>query len=198
MYWTIWCFFLMIRRPPRSALFPYTTLFRSERDPGRLPHGANGVDLVLECTGFFTDREKAGAHLTAGAKKVLISAPAKGVDLTVVYGVNHDRIAAEHSIVSNASCTTNCLAPVAKVLNDAIGIERGLMTTIHAYTNDQKILDQIHSDKRRARAAAMSIIPTTTGAARAVGEVLPELKGKLDGSAIRVPTPNVKIGRAHV
>jgi glyceraldehyde 3-phosphate dehydrogenase len=148
---------------------------------------------VLECTGFFTDRDKAGAHLTAGAKKVLISAPGKGVDLTVVYGVNHDKLTAEHKIVSNASCTTNCLAPVAKVMNDVIGIERGLMTTIHAYTNDQKILDQIHSDKRRARAAAMSIIPTTTGAARAVGEVLPELKGKLDGSAIRVPTPNVSL-----
>ena len=165
----------------------------AEREPGRLPHGDNGVDLVLECTGFFTDRDKAGAHLTAGAKKVLISAPAKGVDLTVVYGVNHDRLEAGHTIVSNASCTTNCLAPVAKVLNDSIGIERGLMTTVHAYTNDQKILDQIHSDKRRARAAAMSIIPTTTGAARAVGEVLPELKGKLDGSAIRVPTPNVSL-----
>jgi glyceraldehyde 3-phosphate dehydrogenase len=165
----------------------------AEREPGKLPHGDNGIDLVLECTGFFTDRDKAGAHLTAGAKKVLISAPAKGVDLTVVYGVNHDRLEAGHTIVSNASCTTNCLAPVAKVLNDAIGIERGLMTTVHAYTNDQKILDQIHSDKRRARAAAMSIIPTTTGAARAVGEVLPELKGKLDGSAIRVPTPNVSL-----
>ncbi|HEX8063656.1 MAG TPA: type I glyceraldehyde-3-phosphate dehydrogenase [Allosphingosinicella sp.] len=165
----------------------------AEREPGKLPHGANGVDLVLECTGFFTDRDKAGAHLTAGAKKVLISAPAKGVDLTVVYGVNHDRLEAGHTIVSNASCTTNCLAPVAKVMNDTIGIERGLMTTVHAYTNDQKILDQIHSDKRRARAAAMSMIPTTTGAARAVGEVLPELKGKLDGSAIRVPTPNVSL-----
>ena len=165
----------------------------AEREPGRLPHGDNGIDLVLECTGFFTDRDKAGAHLTAGAKKVLISAPAKGVDLTVVYGVNHDKLEAGHTIVSNASCTTNCLAPVAKVLNDAIGIERGLMTTVHAYTNDQKILDQIHSDKRRARAAAMSMIPTTTGAARAVGEVLPELKGKLDGSAIRVPTPNVSL-----
>jgi glyceraldehyde 3-phosphate dehydrogenase len=165
----------------------------AEREPGRLPHGDNGVDLVLECTGFFTDRDKAGAHLTAGAKKVLISAPAKGVDLTVVYGVNHDRLEAGHTIVSNASCTTNCLAPVAKVMNDTIGIERGLMTTVHAYTNDQKILDQIHSDKRRARAAAMSMIPTTTGAARAVGEVLPELKGKLDGSAIRVPTPNVSL-----
>ncbi|MEA3063991.1 MAG: hypothetical protein QOJ27_426 [Sphingomonadales bacterium] len=165
----------------------------AEREPGKLPHGDNGIDLVLECTGFFTDRDKAGAHLTAGAKKVLISAPAKGVDLTVVYGVNHERLEAGHTIVSNASCTTNCLAPVAKVLNDSIGIERGLMTTVHAYTNDQKILDQIHSDKRRARAAAMSIIPTTTGAARAVGEVLPELKGKLDGSAIRVPTPNVSL-----
>jgi glyceraldehyde 3-phosphate dehydrogenase len=165
----------------------------AEREPGKLPHGDNGVDLVLECTGFFTDRDKAGAHLTAGARKVLISAPAKGVDLTVVYGVNHDRLEAGHTIVSNASCTTNCLAPVAKVMNDTIGIERGLMTTVHAYTNDQKILDQIHSDKRRARAAAMSMIPTTTGAARAVGEVLPELKGKLDGSAIRVPTPNVSL-----
>ena len=168
-------------------------LVTAERDPGKLPHGANGVEIALECTGFFTDRDKAGAHLTAGARKVLISAPAKGVDLTVVYGVNHDRLEAGHTIVSNASCTTNCLAPVAKVLNDSVGIERGLMTTIHSYTNDQKILDQIHSDMRRARAAAMSMIPTTTGAARAVGEVLPELKGKLDGSAIRVPTPNVSI-----
>jgi len=165
----------------------------AERDPGKLPHGANGVDIALECTGFFTDRDKAAAHLAAGAKKVLISAPAKGVDLTVVYGVNHDKLEAGHTIVSNASCTTNCLAPIAKVMNDVIGIERGLMTTIHSYTNDQKILDQIHSDLRRARAAAMSMIPTTTGAARAVGEVLPELKGKLDGSAIRVPTPNVSL-----
>ena len=165
----------------------------AEKDPARLPHAANQIDLVLECTGFFTERDKAAAHLTAGAKKVLISAPGKGVDLTVVYGVNHDKLTAEHAIVSNASCTTNCLAPVAKVLNDSIGIARGLMTTVHAYTNDQKILDQIHSDKRRARAAAMSMIPTTTGAARAVAEVLPELKGKLDGSAIRVPTPNVSL-----
>jgi glyceraldehyde 3-phosphate dehydrogenase len=162
----------------------------AERDPANLPHRELGVDLVMECTGFFTDRESAQKHIDAGAKKVLISAPAKGVDLTVVYGVNHDKLAAEHAIVSNASCTTNCLAPVAKVLNDAIGIERGLMTTIHAYTNDQKILDQIHPDLRRARAAAMSMIPTTTGAARAVGEVLPELKGKLDGSAVRVPVPD--------
>ena len=165
----------------------------AERDPANLPHGANGVDIALECTGFFTDRDSAQKHIDAGAKKVLISAPAKGVDLTVVYGVNDDRLTAEHKIVSNASCTTNCLAPVAKVLNDALGIERGLMTTVHAYTNDQKILDQIHSDLRRARAAAMSMIPTTTGAARAVGEVLPELKGKLDGSAIRVPTPDVSL-----
>jgi len=165
----------------------------AERDPANLPHGDNGVDIALECTGFFADRESAGKHLTAGAKKVLISAPAKGVDLTVVYGVNHDKLEAGHTIVSNASCTTNCLAPVAKVLLDTIGIERGLMTTVHAYTNDQKILDQIHPDKRRARAAAMSMIPTTTGAARAVGEVLPQLKGRLDGSAIRVPTPNVSL-----
>jgi glyceraldehyde 3-phosphate dehydrogenase len=165
----------------------------AERDPAKLPHGENGIDIALECTGFFTDRESAQMHLDAGAGRVLISAPAKGVDLTIVYGVNHEKLTAEHRIVSNASCTTNCLAPVAKVLNDTIGIERGLMTTVHAYTNDQKILDQIHPDMRRARAAAMSIIPTTTGAARAVGEVLPELKGKLDGSAIRVPTPNVSL-----
>jgi len=165
----------------------------AERDPAKLPHKELGVDVALECTGFFTDREGGQKHLDAGAKRVLISAPAKGADLTVVYGVNHDKLTPEHTIVSNASCTTNCLAPVAKVLNDLVGIERGLMTTIHAYTNDQKILDQIHPDMRRARAAAMSIIPTTTGAARAVGEVLPELKGKLDGSAVRVPTPNVSL-----
>ncbi|MEO6091457.1 MAG: type I glyceraldehyde-3-phosphate dehydrogenase [Novosphingobium sp.] len=165
----------------------------AERDPAKLPHAANGIAIALECTGFFADRNGGQKHLDAGAKRVLISAPAKDVDLTVVYGVNHDKLTAQHTIVSNASCTTNCLAPLAKVLNDAIGIERGLMTTIHSYTNDQKILDQIHSDMRRARAAAMSMIPTTTGAARAVGEVLPELKGKLDGSAIRVPTPNVSV-----
>ena len=165
----------------------------AERDPAKLPHSENGVELALECTGFFADREGGQKHLDAGAKRVLISAPAKGADLTVVYGVNHDKLTAEHTIVSNASCTTNCLAPVAKVLNDSIGIERGLMTTIHAYTNDQKILDQIHPDMRRARAAAMSIIPTTTGAARAVSEVLPELKGKLDGAAMRVPVPNVSL-----
>jgi glyceraldehyde 3-phosphate dehydrogenase len=165
----------------------------AERDPANLPHAQHGVEIALECTGFFTDKAGGEKHLAAGAKRVLISAPAKGADLTVVYGVNHDKLTADHKIVSNASCTTNCLAPVAKVLNDAIGIERGLMTTIHAYTNDQKILDQIHTDMRRARAAGMSIIPTTTGAARAVGEVLPELKGKLDGSAVRVPTPNVSM-----
>ena len=165
----------------------------AERDPANLPHAANNVDIALECTGFFADRDSAQKHLDAGAKRVLISAPAKGVDLTVVYGVNEDKLTADHTIVSNASCTTNCLAPVAKVLNDALGIERGLMTTVHAYTTDQKILDQIHSDLRRARAAAMSMIPTTTGAARAVGEVLPELKGKLDGSAIRVPVPDVSL-----
>jgi glyceraldehyde 3-phosphate dehydrogenase len=165
----------------------------AERDPANLPHAANGIEIALECTGFFADRAGGQKHLDAGAKRVLISAPAKGADVTIVYGVNHDTLTAAHTIVSNASCTTNCLAPVAKVLNDAIGIERGLMTTIHSYTNDQKILDQYHSDARRSRAAAMSMIPTTTGAARAVGEVLPELKGKLDGSAIRVPTPNVSV-----
>jgi glyceraldehyde 3-phosphate dehydrogenase len=165
----------------------------AEKDPAKLPHSANGVEIALECTGFFADRDGGQKHLDAGAKRVLISAPAKGADLTVVYGVNDDKLTPEHTIVSNASCTTNCLAPVAKVLNDALGIERGLMTTIHAYTNDQKILDQIHPDLRRARAAAMSMIPTTTGAARAVGEVLPELKGKLDGSAIRVPVPDVSL-----
>ncbi len=165
----------------------------AERDPAKLPHAADGVEIALECTGFFADRAGGEKHLEAGAKRVLISAPAKGVDLTVVYGVNDDKLTPAHKIVSNASCTTNCLAPVAKVLNDALGIERGLMTTVHAYTNDQKILDQIHPDLRRARAAAMSMIPTTTGAARAVGEVLPELKGKLDGSAIRVPVPDVSL-----
>ena len=165
----------------------------AERDPAKLPHKTNQIDIALECTGFFTDRAGGEAHLQAGAKRVLISAPAKGVDLTVVYGVNDDKLTPDMKIISNASCTTNCLAPVAKVLNDALGIERGLMTTVHAYTNDQKILDQIHKDLRRARAAAMSMIPTTTGAARAVGEVLPELKGKLDGSAIRVPVPDGSI-----
>jgi glyceraldehyde 3-phosphate dehydrogenase len=162
----------------------------AEKDPAKLPHRANGVEIALECTGFFTDRAGGEKHIEAGAKRVLISAPAKGVDLTVVYGVNDDKLTPDMTIISNASCTTNCLAPVAKVMNDALGIEQGFMTTVHAYTNDQKILDQIHKDLRRARAAAMNIIPTTTGAARAVGEVLPELKGKLDGSAIRVPVPD--------
>jgi glyceraldehyde 3-phosphate dehydrogenase len=166
----------------------------SERDPAKLPWGKLGADVVLECTGLFASRDKAAAHLSAGARKVLISAPAKEVDLTVCFGVNHDSYdAAKHDVLSNASCTTNCLAPIAKVLDDSFGIERGLMTTVHAYTNDQQILDLPHSDLRRARAAAMSMIPTTTGAARAVGEVLPQLKGKLDGMAIRVPTSNVSI-----
>ena len=168
-------------------------LVTAERDPAKLPHKAHGIQIALECTGFFTDRASAQKHIDAGAAKVLISAPAKGVDKTVVYGVNHGVLTAADTIVSNASCTTNCLAPLAKVVHEAVGIERGLMTTIHAYTNDQKILDQMHSDPRRARAAGMSMIPTTTGAARAVAEVLPELKGKLDGSAIRVPTPNVSL-----
>jgi glyceraldehyde 3-phosphate dehydrogenase len=166
----------------------------SERDPGKLPWSALAVDVVLECTGLFASRDKASAHLTAGAKKVLISAPASGVDMTICYGVNHGDYAADkHHVLSNASCTTNCLAPVAKVLDESFGIVRGLMTTVHAYTNDQQILDLPHSDLRRARAAAVSMIPTTTGAARAVGEVLPSLKGKLDGMAIRVPTSNVSI-----
>jgi glyceraldehyde 3-phosphate dehydrogenase len=160
------------------------------RDPAKLPHRELAVDLVLECTGLFTDRASCQKHIDAGARRVLISAPGSNVDLTVVYGVNHDKLESGHTIVSNASCTTNCLAPIAKVLNDAIGIARGLTTTVHAYTNDQKILDQIHPDLRRARAAALSMIPTSTGAARAVGEVLPELKGKLDGIAIRVPVPD--------
>jgi glyceraldehyde 3-phosphate dehydrogenase (phosphorylating) len=163
------------------------------KDPAALPHKELGVDIALECTGIFTSKEKASAHLKAGAKRVLVSAPADGADLTVVYGVNHDKLSKDHFVVSNASCTTNCLAPVAKVLNDAIGIERGFMTTIHAYTGDQPTLDTFHKDLYRARAAALSMIPTTTGAAKAVGLVLPELAGKLDGTAIRVPTPNVSV-----
>jgi glyceraldehyde 3-phosphate dehydrogenase len=165
----------------------------AERDPAKLPHAEMGVDIALECTGFFTAADKAGLHLAAGAKRVLISAPGKGADIMIVYGVNHDKLTSDHRIVSNASCTTNCLAPVAMVLDRELGLLKGLMTTIHSYTNDQRILDQIHEDPRRARAAAMSMIPTTTGAARAVGEVLPQLKGKLDGSAVRVPTPNVSL-----
>jgi glyceraldehyde 3-phosphate dehydrogenase len=165
----------------------------AERDPKKLPWKALDIDIVMECTGIFTDRDKAAAHLEAGAKRVLVSAPSKGADLTVVYGVNHDKLKPEHKVVSNASCTTNCLAPVAKVLNDLVGIKSGFMTTIHAYTNDQNVLDQAHKDMRRARAAALNMIPTSTGAASAVGLVLPELKGKLDGTAIRVPTPNVSV-----
>ena len=163
------------------------------KDPAQLPHKELDVDIALECTGIFTSKEKASAHLAAGAKRVLISAPADGVDLTVVYGVNHQKLTREHIVVSNASCTTNCLAPVAKVLNDVIGIEHGFMTTVHSYTNDQPSLDQMHKDLYRGRAAALSMIPTSTGAAKAVGLVLPELKGRLDGVAIRVPTPNVSV-----
>jgi len=165
----------------------------AERDPAKLPWKELAVDIVMECTGIFTKREKAADHLKAGAKRVLVSAPADGADLTVVYGVNHDQLKAEHTVVSNASCTTNCLAPVAYVLHEAFGIERGYMTTIHAYTGDQPTVDTLHKDLRRARAAALSMIPTSTGAARAVGLVLPELKGKLDGTAIRVPTANVSL-----
>ncbi|HWE05512.1 MAG TPA: type I glyceraldehyde-3-phosphate dehydrogenase [Rhizomicrobium sp.] len=163
------------------------------KDPAQLPHTDLGVDIALECTGIFTSKEKASAHLTAGAKKVLISAPADGVDLTVVYGVNHHKLTKTHLVVSNASCTTNCLAPVAKVMHEAFGIAQGFMTTIHSYTNDQPVLDQLHKDLYRARAAAQSMIPTSTGAARAVGLVMPELKGRLDGVAVRVPTPNVSL-----
>jgi glyceraldehyde 3-phosphate dehydrogenase len=163
------------------------------RNPAELPHKQLGVDIALECTGIFTSKDKAKAHLDAGAKRVLVSAPADGADLTVVYGVNHDKLTRDHLVVSNASCTTNCLAPVAKVMNDSIGIEKGFMTTVHSYTNDQPSLDQIHKDLYRARAAALSMIPTSTGAAKAVGLVLPELNGKLDGVAIRVPTPNVSV-----
>lgn len=165
----------------------------AERDPAKLPWGKLEVDVALECTGLFTAREKAAAHLAAGAKKVLISAPSGDADLTVVYGVNHDKLRKSHKVVSNASCTTNCLAPVAFVLNQAMGIEHGFMTTIHAFTGDQPVLDTLHGDLRRARSAVMSLIPTSTGAAKAVGLVLPELAGKLDGTSIRVPTPNVSV-----
>ena len=163
------------------------------RNPAELPHRDMGVDVVMECTGIFTAKEKASAHLQAGAKRVLVSAPGDKADLTVVYGVNHDKLTREHIVVSNASCTTNCLAPIAKVMNDTIGIEHGFMTTIHSYTGDQPTLDTMHRDLYRARAASLSMIPTTTGAAKAVGLVLPELAGKLDGSSIRVPTPNVSV-----
>jgi len=165
----------------------------AERDPTKLPWKQLGVDIALECTGIFTAKEKASAHLAAGAKRVLVSAPADGADATIVYGVNHDTLTKDHLVVSNGSCTTNCLAPVAKVLNDTVGIETGFMTTIHAYTGDQPTLDTLHKDLYRARAAAMSLIPTSTGAAKAIGLVLPELKGRLDGISIRVPTPNVSV-----
>ncbi|HRY04783.1 MAG TPA: type I glyceraldehyde-3-phosphate dehydrogenase, partial [Beijerinckiaceae bacterium] len=165
----------------------------AERDPAKLPHKELGVEIALECTGIFTARDKAAAHLTAGAKRVLVSAPADGADLTVVFGVNHDKLTKDHLVVSNASCTTNCLSPFAKVLHEAIGIEKGMMTTIHSYTGDQPTLDTMHKDLYRARAAALSMIPTSTGAAKAVGLVLPELNGKLDGFAMRVPTPNVSV-----
>ena len=165
----------------------------AERDPAKLPWGKLNVDVAMECTGIFTDREKAKAHLAAGAKRVLVSAPAANADLTVVYGVNHDKLEKGHTVVSNASCTTNCLVPVAAVLHKAVGIEHGFMTTIHSYTGDQPVLDTLHKDLYRARGAALSMIPTTTGAAKAVGLVLPELAGKLDGSSIRVPTPNVSL-----
>ena len=165
----------------------------AERDPTKLGWGDLGVDVVMECTGIFASKEKAAVHLESGAKRVLVSAPASGADLTVVYGVNDDRLEAGHKVVSNASCTTNCLAPVAYVLNQAVGIERGFMTTIHAFTGDQPSVDTLHKDLRRARAASVSMIPTSTGAAKAVGLVLPELDGKLDGTSIRVPTPNVSL-----
>ena len=163
------------------------------KDPSQLPWKELGVDIALECTGIFTAKDKASAHLMAGAKRVLVSAPADGADFTVVYGVNHDRLTKDHVVVSNASCTTNCLAPVAQVLHAAIGIDHGFMTTIHAYTGDQPTLDTMHKDLYRARAAAMSMIPTSTGAAKAIGLVIPELKGRLDGTSIRVPTPNVSV-----
>ena len=163
------------------------------RDPEQLPWKELGIDIAMECTGIFTAREKAAAHLDAGAKRVIVSAPSKGADLTVVYGVNHDKLTKEHKVISNGSCTTNCLAPVAHVLNKTVGIEKGFMTTIHSYTGDQPTLDKLHKDLYRARAAALSMIPTSTGAAKAVGLVLPELAGKLDGVAIRVPTPNVSV-----
>ena len=163
------------------------------RNPAELPHRELNVDIAFECTGLFTAREKAAAHIEAGAKRVLISAPGENADLTVVYGVNHHRLSPEHMIVSNASCTTNCLAPVASVLHEAIGIEKGMMTTIHSYTGDQPTLDTMHKDLYRARAASLSMIPTSTGAAKAVGLVLPELNGKLDGVSVRVPTPNVSL-----
>lgn len=163
------------------------------KNPAELPHRELGADIALECTGIFTARDKAASHLEGGAKRVIVSAPADGADYTVVYGVNHQGLTKDHIVISNASCTTNCLAPVAKVLHEAVGIERGMMTTIHSYTNDQPSLDQLHKDLYRARAAALNMIPTSTGAAKAIGLVIPELKGKLDGVSIRVPTPNVSV-----
>jgi len=163
------------------------------KNPAELPHKELGVDIVLECTGIFTSKEKASAHLTAGAKKVIVSAPADGADFTVVYGINHDKLSKDHIVISNGSCTTNCLAPMAMIMNELVGIEKGMMTTIHSYTGDQPTLDTMHKDLYRARAAALSQIPTSTGAAKAIGLVLPELKGKLDGISIRVPTPNVSL-----
>jgi glyceraldehyde 3-phosphate dehydrogenase len=163
------------------------------KDPAQLPHKEMGIDIALECTGIFTSKDKASAHLAAGAKRVIVSAPADGADATIVYGVNHNTLTKDHMVISNASCTTNCLAPVAHVLHQAVGIEKGMMTTIHSYTGDQPTLDTMHKDLYRARAAALSMIPTSTGAAKAVGLVLPELKGKLDGFAMRVPTPNVSV-----
>jgi glyceraldehyde 3-phosphate dehydrogenase len=165
----------------------------AEKDPRKLPWAEMGIDIVMECTGIFTDRDKAAVHLEAGAKRVLVSGPSNGADLTVVYGVNHQKLTAAHKVISNGSCTTNCLAPVAQILNELVGIKAGYMTTIHSYTNDQKLLDQSHKDMRRARAAALSMIPSSTGAAKALGLVLPELAGKLDGSSMRVPTPNVSV-----
>jgi glyceraldehyde 3-phosphate dehydrogenase len=163
------------------------------KNPAELPHKELGVDIVLECTGIFTSKEKASAHLQAGAKKVIISAPGDGADKTIVYGINHTLLGKDDVVISNGSCTTNCLAPMAKVMNDLVGIEKGMMTTIHSYTGDQPTLDTMHKDLYRARAAALSQIPTSTGAAKAIGLVLPELKGKLDGISIRVPTPNVSL-----
>jgi glyceraldehyde 3-phosphate dehydrogenase len=197
----------LLRRDSVHGKFPHTVTVDGDiidagrgpikvtaiKDPAQLPHKELGVDIALECTGIFTSKEKASAHLTAGAKRVLVSAPASGADLTVVYGVNDDKLSKEHIIVSNASCTTNCLAPVVHVLHNAVGIEHGFMTTIHSYTGDQPTLDTLHKDLYRARGAAINIIPTTTGAAKAVGLVIPDLNGKLDGASMRVPTPNVSL-----
>lgn len=183
----------VLSEPEGLSINGHTIKVFAQPEPQKLPWGDLGIDIVFECSGRFTARDKASLHLDAGAKKVLISAPGTDVDLTVVYGVNHNKLHANHQIVSNASCTTNCLAPLAYVLNNSLGIKHGFMTTIHAYTGDQCLVDSLHKDPRRARAAALSIIPSSTGAARAVGEVLPELKGKLDGTAVRVPTPNVSM-----